>query len=288
MDFLFGADGPDTQAFGDGGWDFGWNSSRDYGSAIPQLYLEFAVDDLTIKFGHFYTLIGWEVVPAPDNFFYSHSYTMYYAEPFTHTGFLASYAVNDDVTAYGGWTTGWDTGFEDLNEASTFLGGLSFVLSDDMSLTWALTAGDFGAGISGLADTGDIYMNSLVLEYQVTDNLTYILQHDFGQNSDIPGGATNWYGINQYLQYAFNDCLAGGLRFEWFRDDNGVRVPGNDRGDFYEITAGINYRPHANVIFRPEIRFDWFEGTIVGTRPFGRTGQFSDQVSGGFDFIVTY
>ncbi|MBN2473561.1 MAG: porin [Pirellulales bacterium] len=287
FDYVFGVDGPDTQSFGDEGWDFNWNpNSRDYGSAIPQLYVELAVNDLTVKLGHFYTLIGWEVVTAPDNFFYTHSYTMYYAEPFTHTGGLASWAVNDNVTVHGGWTMGWDSGWENLNDASTFLGGVSFALSDRTSLTWALTSGDFGAGKNGLSE-GDIYMNSIVLEHQLTQRLSYILQHDLGVNSNLPGGDNEWYGVNQYLVYQLNDRWAGGLRFEWFRDDNGARVIQGNAGDYYELTAGLNYKPHANVMLRPEIRFDWYDGGVGGGRPFGN-GTRNEQFSGGFDCIVTF
>lgn len=35
-----------------------------------------------------FTMVGFDVVGAPDNFFYSHSFTMYNSEPFTHTGVL--------------------------------------------------------------------------------------------------------------------------------------------------------------------------------------------------------
>ena len=45
-------------------------------------------NDWKIKLGHFYTPIGYEVVPANGNFFYTHAYTMQYGEPFTHTGVL--------------------------------------------------------------------------------------------------------------------------------------------------------------------------------------------------------
>ena len=57
VDYLFGADGPDTQAFGDRSWDYGWDTSNDkvYGSAIPQLYGEVAYNDVKVKIGHFYT-----------------------------------------------------------------------------------------------------------------------------------------------------------------------------------------------------------------------------------------
>ncbi len=281
MDYVFGVDGPDTQAFGDQGWDFGWDSSSTYGSAIPQLYLELAYNDLSVKFGHFYTLIGYEVVPAPDNFFYSHAYTMYYAEPFTHTGFLAEHPLGEDITGYAGWTMGWDSGFENNNDASTFLGGLSFQLTERASLTWAVTAGDFGVG------SGDVFMNSLVFDYALTDRLTYIFQHDLGDNSNLGAGDNEWYGINQYLLYQINDCWGAGLRFEWFRDDDGTRVITNNDGRYYGVTAGLNYRPHANVVLRPELRYDTFEGSVAGGQPFNENRS-NTQFSGGFDVIFTF
>jgi hypothetical protein len=82
VDYVFGVDGPDTQAFRGTQWDVGWTDG-DYGSAIPQAYAEIAINYLTVKAGYFYTSIGYEVVQAPQNFFYSHSYTQYYIEPFT-------------------------------------------------------------------------------------------------------------------------------------------------------------------------------------------------------------
>jgi len=282
-DFIFGADGPDTQAFGGLGWDTTWNTARDYGSALPQLYGEIATGDLSVKFGHFYTIIGWEVVPAPDNFFYSHSYTMYYAEPFTHTGVLASYSLHDDVTVYAGWTQGWDTGFDNSPGASTFLGGVSAPLGEKLTATWATTAGDFGHKFGN----GDIYMNSLVLNYTISDKLTYILQHDLGVNT-VAGASSQWYGINQYLQYQINDCWATGMRIEWFRDNDGARVITGNEGNYYELTWGLNWKYNANVMFRPELRYDWYSGTIGPEgKPFNN-GSSTDQLSGGFDVIVTY
>ena len=182
VDYVFGVDGPDTQAFGDVGWDNGWNSSRDYGSAIPQLYGEVGYNDWTVKAGHFYTTIGHEVVQAPDNFFYSHAYTMYYGEPFTHTGALAAYNGFENWTFYGGWTAGWDTGFNNSGDASTFLGGASYRMCEDVTLTYMLNAGDWGT-ING----GDIYMHSIVLELALLENFTWIIQNDLGVQSGVVG-----------------------------------------------------------------------------------------------------
>jgi hypothetical protein len=256
-DFLFGADGPDTSAFGDGGWDSSWTTGGEYGFAMPQLYGELAWQNWHVIAGHFFTIIGYEVVQAPDNFFYSHAYTQYYNEPFTHTGFLADYTLNDNVTFYGGWTAGWDSGWGNRNSGSTFLGGASVTLSESLSLFYALTAGDPGDAPGGRDRT---FMNSLVLDWVINDTWEYVLQWDH-QGAEVAGVNQQAFGINQYLFYTINDCLSWGNRFEWFRDEDGGRI-GNGIGDYYGATTGINWRPNpeSNLVVRPEVRFDWFEG----------------------------
>ena len=80
-------------------------------------------------------------------------------------------------------------------------------------------------------------MNSFVFDFAVTDKLTYILQHDLGINTGLGADNSQWYGINQYLQYQLNDCWAIGGRFEWFRDDDGARIStnGNGRGQLLRV-----------------------------------------------------
>ena len=79
-----------------------------YGLILPQFYLEVAYNDLTVKMGHFATLTSLEVVPAPLNFFYSHSYLMAgYYDPLLVTGLQAEYKLNDNWTAIGGFNRGW-------------------------------------------------------------------------------------------------------------------------------------------------------------------------------------
>ena len=259
FDYIYGTDGPDTQAFGidNDHWDNDWDNGGDYGHAIPQLYVEAGYGDLSVKAGHFFTIIGWEVVAAPDNFFYSHAYTMYNSEPFTHTGVLATYAASDDLELYGGYVMGWDSGFEDNGDA--FLGGASLTLTDSLTAIYATTFGRFDDGDPGVENG---YMHSIVMDYAVSDNLQYISQSDLLETEDAAGNVVrSTYGLNQYLIYTVSDCLAMGTRFEWYDANEGIY---NSDNNIYALTSGINYKPHANVIMRPELRYDWVDGDPAG------------------------
>jgi len=296
VDLLFGTDYVFTQTAGlETNSDFSprWNSNRFYGLAMPQMYLEAGYGDLAIKVGHFYTIIGYEVVTAPDNFFYSHAYTMQYGEPFTHTGVLATWSHCDNWTFTGGVVDGWDK-FDPVISRAAFLGGAAYTPDHEQySIAFAIVSGDEDGAAPPIVGNRTTY--SIVFSRDVTERLHYVIQHDHGIQS-LGGGATEeWYGINQYLFYTINDCWKAGLRVEWFRDDDGVRVasvrpgnnttPGGHSGNFYEITAGLKWTPTANLTVRPEVRWDWFSGENATTGPMdGRSSQFTSAV----DVILTF
>lgn len=285
IDGVYGTDGPDTQAFGNppNTYDFGWTYGNFYGTAIPQLYGEVGFKNLSVKVGHFYTICGYEVVTAPDNFFYSHAFTMYYAEPFTHTGVLATYETCNGVTVYGGWTKGWDTGFENFG-GDVFLGGVSVGLGDYVTATYTTTFGNIGFGTDA---TG--YSHSIVVDVALTERLNYVFQSDFvdyrgvvtDPRTGFPIGSpalSHRYGINNYLFYTINDCLAAGVRLEWFNVEQTMAF----RSDLYEVTFGLKYQPHPNLILRPEIRWDQ-DNDAFSVDP-GR----NDTLGFGMDMILTF
>jgi len=298
-------------------WRFGMNpglenriNSADqfYGLVLPQFYLEVAWNDLSVKLGHYATGMGHEMVPAVGNFFYSHSYLMSYSEPLLVTGAEADYKLNDRLTLVGAFHRGWMM-FEDQNDDFDFLGGVRWKSDDQRT------------GMSFLVDTGvqqhffGEQLNRTVYAFVFTHKFNptwfYALQYNHGWE---PGGAVRpqaqgsddaeWYGICQWLTYTLNPKLTLGGRFEWFRDDDGDRVAGvggwigsnkgwlgapGFAGNFYELSLGVNWRPHPNFNFRPELRYDWYDGTrnIAGQLPFD-AGVSRDQFTFAIDVVTTF
>jgi len=259
FDMLYGTDAQKTQAFGNTGagtaggpegWDNGWDHGV-YGWAMPQAYLEVAFGDWKVKGGHFYTPLGYEVFPATGNFFYSHALTFFNSEPFTHTGMLGTYSGLEGYTIYTGWTLGWDTGFDQFENGNNFVGGFTRTFSEDLSFTYLCTVGDLGFR------SGDEfgYSHSMVGIATLSEKTQYVIQSDLVAADGLFGDddTDNFdVGVNQYLFYTINDCYKLGGRFEWWKTDQL-----GESTSFFEITGGINYRPHANVVIRPEIRYDF-------------------------------
>ena len=92
---------------------------------------------------------------------------------------------------------------------------------------------------------------------QPTDRWEYVFDQWFGSqaNGTASGGRAYWYGIDQYLYYRINNCWQSGLRFQWFRDEDGTRValnrPSNPNkppfvGNFISLSAGVNWTPRTN------------------------------------------
>ncbi len=293
------------------------STQRFYGTAFTQFYGEVAIDDWKIKVGHWYAPVGYEVVMTNANFFPSLPMTFQYGEPFTMTGVVGTYQYNADTTIVAGINHGWDNFDNQANPHAGFIGGYNEKFSDGSSIALANTVGNEP---NATGSTSFRYLQTNVYSRplkQISDKLTYVAQSDFGtqDNATLQNKNAKWYGLNQYLFYKVSDCLTYGIRYEWFRDQDGYRVGGflgtvpgqpqstrglsTDRsgyaGSFYEITAGANYKFSANTTIRPYVRFDWFSGTsanpngVVGNPERPYDGGFGNsQTLLGFDLITLY
>jgi hypothetical protein len=101
-----------------------------------------------------------------------------------------------------------------------------------------------------------------------------------------------------------NDRWSFGSRFEWMRDDDGSRIAGigalmdsnkgwfappGFAGNFYDLTFGLNYRPNGNFLLRPEIRWDWYDGTpnIADQLPYAGSSS-KQQFTTAMDLVFTF
>ncbi|WP_052808374.1 porin [Methyloterricola oryzae] len=267
FDFLYGTDAFIAQSTDE--WDqrlITDGTSRFYQIALPQLYAEIFApvgNGLTIKAGHFYGLTNIESVMSPNNFFYSRSNSFTWDGPFTHTGVLLSYPLNDNFTITGGGVMGWNNVNQDMSNWN-FLGKFGWT-SDDKKIgsSFAIVTGDKSSNQDNLT------RYTLTYEHEFIDHLHYTLQHTYGVQQNDPtrnGKDTKWYGIQNYLFYDIDEHFAVGVRGEWNRDQDGVRYRLNDRpgsipvgigASYYEVTAGVNWKPLKWIAVRPEVRYDW-------------------------------
>ncbi|UUO08801.1 porin [Blastopirellula sp. J2-11] len=310
IDLLYGTDYYFIQANGLETYSDGsqkWNSNKGprnagtaglYGLAMPQAYVEVQAPiagGVRVKMGHFYSILGYESVKAPENFFYSHTYIMQYGEPFTTTGVLASWDSSCCMTWTAGVTRGWNT-WEQDNGSTGFMGGFNWTSPDQAT---KLRLGVMSGPEDPTADNNRTVLD-IVLQQRLTCRWTYVMDVNYGteDNVRVTDASTldsaSWYGIANYLYYEVNPCLDLGLRFEWFDDRDNARVFAlpNDNittgGSYYDLTLGANYHPNDWLIARPELRWDWSDLEAPGINGAFEDGNSKEQFTLGFDVIMVF
>ncbi len=274
-----------------------------YGVSIPQMYMDVAINKLRIRIGRMAGPLGYESPAAPLNFFYSHSFALCYAEPHLVTGLRADYTFNDSWNGFFGVHRGWYM-FEDFNNKLDVMGGLNWNNCDKTAqVRFAFTAGDQATARAPMG--GEWFAYSLVYERQLNECWEYAMQHDGGVRQGIvPSGDASWNGLNQYLYYTINSKVKAGMRVEWLQDNDGGLVSGIGNwigsgrgyrgagyaGNFWAVTAGLNWRPCPNMVIRPELRYDWYAGRpsfVDATLPYN-DGTKDSQFTAAIDMIITY
>jgi Putative beta-barrel porin-2, OmpL-like. bbp2 len=228
---------------------------------LRQAYLTYKFgigNGLTLKAGKFVTLHGAEVIKSWNSFNYniSNSILFGWAIPFTHTGLMASYPFNDYVSMDLGLVNGWDN-VADNNDGKTVHGGLT--LKPHPQLTFYLS-GSYGPEQNDRGDSKRAMLTTLVT-YKPTDRLTLILDHNWGNESELvensKGNLTksaDWHGVAGYAIYSLTDKLSASLRAEWFSDMDATRT--GLKQDLWEITPTLTYSIAEGLFARFEYRHD--------------------------------
>jgi hypothetical protein len=301
-DVLYGSDARFVQVLPGSQWDSGWNNGNAfYGLAAPQFYGTLQINKLTLEGGHFYVPLGYEVPNADGNFFYSHSYTFSYGEPFTFTGGMAVYKIRDGLTVNGGFCTGWNE-FSEINGKTNYFGGFDWTSRDKKyELLEEVVMGNTQPN----DNVSFRYLFDTVLKVNLGHNWNYGMEVLFGHDSattlaDGTTGPASWAGWANYLFYNINDCWTFGGRYEYFEDLDGAMVADHYTDNpiptstlvgasrWQEVTLGVNWKPNLNVTCRSEVRWDWGDNTLApGAKPFNN-GADNGQFLWGNDIIIRY
>lgn len=223
----------------------------DLQQAYVSLNAPLGISGLSLNIGKFATLLGYEVIQSKDNFNTSRSFLFGYAIPFTHTGILASYVLNDTLDFNLGVVNGWDN-VKDNNDAKTVLGRVGITPYEDLSI-----------GITGIYGAEQDNSNGnkrgvvdVVATWEATDKLTLGLNYDYGYEEDgiSEGQSAIWWGKAVYAHYQLMDKWALAARVELFDDEDGART--GTAQQLWEITMTNDYNLYDNLLLRLEYRHD--------------------------------
>lgn len=246
-------------------------------AAIKQAYFTYRVTPkLSFTAGQFGTHIGYEVIDAPVNYHYSLS-NLFNNGPFYHIGLKTAYAFNERTSLMLGVVNNWDN-LTDDNKQKSLIGQFSFKpLStwtvyvnwiggsrDDTYLNSLVNSGSLPAGFGNYSRQ----LYDLTTTYQVTPKFYLGLNAAYGRYSfntkselektacaDKFGSTTpDWGGVALYTNYAINDVVGVGVRYEYFEDKNAVRYLQTSNNSV-TVTAPITLAA-TKLIVKPEFRFD--------------------------------
>lgn len=214
---------------------------------LIQGFVQYASGSLTVIAGKYVTLAGAEVIAPTGNTNFSRSF-LFFAEPLTHTGIRATYAVSDALSLVAGVNNGWNTTSTSYGSKTGEL-GVAWTPNKIFSLA--------AQGYVGKVQSYDAQRTLLdvVATYNATSALTFVLSYDWGKQEQTVGLPTlDWNGLAGYANYAFNDQWRVSLRAEYLNDKDGF-VSGAAQ-KLKEATLTFGYDPVKNFELRLEARYD--------------------------------
>jgi hypothetical protein len=322
VDNLFGHDWQFNKMYGlfDRAFNPGQFTGYDMAQAYGEIHTPFLSEGgIDFKFGRWYTLHGYEVVPAIGRPLLSVPYMFNYGQPFTHTGLMTTWHATEKLNIFNGTTNGWDRWFNQKYRWG-YMGGFAWTFGEDdaANLTMIYSGGpnqypvdvrpnfpliptgtapgNIGYGTNPNYNDNWRHLWTAVLSYAWNEKLTQVMEVDAGIDRRMPGlngvapngielaKTASWYAFGNWFLYSFNDKLTGVWRSEIFRDQTGVRIGVPGRGDnFAEMTLGLIYKPKSWMWIRPEARYDWAQTS----HPYNG-GVSSSQFTIGLDWIFLF
>jgi Putative beta-barrel porin-2, OmpL-like. bbp2 len=218
-----------------------------------EAYLPNVGQGLDVKVGRMFCQYGAETIDSPSNPLASHSYAFIY-DPFTQTGVMATLQLTSAWSVQLGAILGPDVF---IDPAASPYGMFSVKWAPPNGRNSVLLSGILG---SGRFDQTEQFNNPNVLDlvciHTLNSRLSYTLDALVGYQTNVPDlGTATWFSAVNYLTWKFTPRLNGTTRLELFDDVDGSRT--GFKGLYTAVTTGLNFQPRKDVIFRPELRYDY-------------------------------
>ena len=219
---------------------------------FEQAYVDFkpkALHGLQIDVGKFVTSAGAEVIESNANWNYSRSLLFAWAIPYFHFGVRTSFPVGQHFTGGVQVVQGWNNVYDNNSGKTVGLTGAyawkkvtwsnNYYVGPEKSHT--------NDGIRHLYDT-TVLVNA-------TDNTSFYLNFDYGQEKNLGSGTSKWTGIAGAARHAIGKKFAVAGRLEFFDDIDGFSTGVQQK--IGEVTMTGEYKMNGWLMTRLEFRNDW-------------------------------
>jgi hypothetical protein len=273
---------------------FGPSDNPRFSTDFRQAYFSVHVPILTdggvdLKLGRQYVPLGFDTTMAPYRPMYSLSYVWLYSQNGATTGAIATIHVNPKLDVIGGATLCVNALFNFRGRAPCYIArGLYWLGSEKRTKL----VGTFYTGPQPIAAAkGHIGTwqteTELQLVHDVNRRLTLVSETNVGWDTRDPSNhlqTSKWYGTYGMAIVHVHRLLDVNSRGEWFRDADGSRI--GTRGNYGEISTGLNLMPTRMVNFRPELRWDIATNPVFA--PAASTNLRTHQWSGALEMLVKF
>lgn len=221
--------------------------------------------------GKFATHCGYEVIEGYDGYNdnATRSFLFGYAEPASHTGLKATYALSGTVSAMVEVVNGWDN-VKDSNSSKSVGGQLALTLPSNATLYFNVLVGPERAG----NDADNRTFLNLVGSWKLgaTSALGLDAVWATEENAAGPGLDATWGGVALYGRLGLSPSFALVLRAEVFDDPDGVRTGTPQTLSELTLTPELKLAP--GLVVRADLRLDHStrdvfekEAGFAGTQP---------------------
>ncbi|MBI2505700.1 MAG: porin [Candidatus Latescibacteria bacterium] len=255
--------GTDAAAINSGG--LGTGDEMD----LQEAYVTYRKPDskLGFKAGKFVTYNGIEVIESGANPTVTRGYLFGLAEPYTHTGIVATYQLSQALDVHLGAVNGWDL-FVDNNTRPTGVVKLGYSGGDPLALTVSAYLGPEQAGNT---DDSRMSVDATGVSKSVK-NLDLWFQVNYGSEAKVAAGEdASWLGFGLQPLYHFSEKTCLGVRYEYFKDSDGARS-GTTQA-LQNISIAPAYYLTKSLLSRLEVRADMSDEDVFTDSDGEATGQ---------------